>query len=115
MILGTQTITVTGPPARNRKGAATGPGTSREISGCKIQPLASQEMWEGPEGTITVAAMLFAPPDANLQPYEHIRYGTDEYGIVGKPQVIPDLHGVPHHYEVRLREVRGPVKDAQAG
>lgn len=115
MILGTQTITVVSPPSRNRKGAAVGPGSVRQVSGCKVQPLASQEMWEGPEGTITVAALLFAPVDAALKPYEHILSGADEFGIVGKPQVIPDLHGVPHHFEVRLREVRGPTKDAQAG
>lgn len=115
MILGAQTIIVVAPPARNRKGVATGPGKERQISGCKVQPLASQEMWEGPEGTVTVAAMLFAPVTANLQERERIRSGGTEFGLVGKPQVIPDLHGVPHHYEVRLREVRGPTKDAQAG
>lgn len=115
MILGAQTITVVTPPPRNRKGVAAGPGMVRQVEGCKVQPLASQEMWEGPEGTVTVAAMLFAPPDAHLRERELVTLGTDEYGIVGKPQVIPDLHGVPHHYEVRLREVRGPTKDAQTG
>lgn len=115
MILGGQTITIVGDPVRDRHGDPIGEGASRQVHQCRVQPLASQEIWEGPEGTVTVAAMLFAPPDAALVEREHIHCDLGEYRIVGKPQLIPDLHGTPHHYEVRLREVRGPVKDAQAG
>ena len=115
MILGAQTVTVTPDDTRDRHGDPVDQGQPRKVKGCKLQPLASQEMWEGPEGTVTVSAVLFAPVSAALRPREHVRYGTDQYRVVGKPQPIPDLHGVLHHYEVRLREVRGPIKDAMAG
>lgn len=115
MVLGGQTITITTDPVRDRHGDPVGEGTTRQVHKCRVQPLASQEMWEGPEGAITVAAMLFAPPDADLQPRQHIHSNVGEFRVVGKPQLVPDLHGTPHHYEVRLREVRGPIKDPGAG
>lgn len=89
--------------------------TQHDISGCRLQPMATEEAhFTGSSqggGTardaIVTRWMLFTPPGPDLTPYDRVRHGGVDYEVEGQVRNWPSPTGALVHSEVVLRRVDG--------
>lgn len=76
------------------------------VSGCSVQPGASEEALLGRQGS-TVRWTVFMPPGVTISAYDGVRHNSVIYQVDGEPKVWPSPTGGLSHIEVLLIDRKG--------
>lgn len=80
--------------------------TRRQVAGCSVQPLGTDELLSDVDRVIT-RWKLYAPAATALTTADAVESNGLLYEVDGDPQVWSDTRGVPHHLECLLRRATG--------
>ena len=70
---------------------------SRSVSGCSFQPVQGSTAWTDPRQAVSVRAVLYLPPETDIQAGDRVSYGGMTYGIDGAPQIVTSPTGAVSH------------------
>lgn len=113
MTLGAQTVTLVsvGEDAtdRDENGQPRETRTETPITGCRFRMVGATETTT-PGDRVVESWKLTAPPYPvallTATSRDRLRYGADEYAIVGSPRKVLDLDGSVHHVSVTAQRSR---------
>lgn len=80
--------------------------TTKDISGCSMQPSSTSLSTDGRVMAISDEYTLFAPVDADIEDGDRIEYGGNSYEIQGAVRKQPAALRL-EHIEIRLRRYEG--------
>ena len=80
--------------------------TSLVISGCSVQPAATEMSQDGRVLGILDGMTAYLPPGADVQEGDRIIYGNDTYVLDGAPRVWEAAYNLSH-VQIRLRRWSG--------
>lgn len=84
----------------------TSPATS-SITGCRVQPLSSEEVLEHRTLGSEVTFRLLAPRDADVLPGDRVVFDAVTYEVEGAARRHRSPSGVANHAEILLRRFDG--------
>ena len=78
-----------------------------EIAGCSMQPASTSLSEDGRVLGISDLYTLFAPPDADIEAGDRIRFDGKVYEVYGDVRVQPSATGWLDHIQIILRRYHG--------
>ena len=108
-MLSPHTITILSPTVTvDRKGARQGSwaNPAQRTAAGFVQPRGSSEDHQPESERVTSTHALFTY-DQNITAQDRIRFGGQDFLIIGEPSNHPDAQGVFHHAEASLQIVTG--------
>lgn len=76
------------------------------VGGCVLQPVQGATAWTDPTQAVTVRAVLYMPPDADVRPDDRITADGHVYAISGAPMAWQSPTGAIDHIEASLVDWR---------
>lgn len=105
-----QTVTVRRAPYTEQRGTKVrdwSKASEHDVPGCSFQAGTGSTTWTDDRHPITVDAVLYAPPGADIADGDRIVAAGAEYSIQGAPVAWQSPTGSVDHVEVRLVTWRG--------
>lgn len=78
-----------------------------DIGGCSMQPASTSLTEDGRVLGISDLYTLFAPPDADIEAGDRIRFNGKVFEVAGEVRVQPSATGRLDHIQVTLRRYHG--------
>lgn len=80
--------------------------THHTISGCSVQMRETSTSYDAREA-VSVRAVIYLPPDADIEAHDKVVYETVEYAIDGAPLLLKSPTGRLTHKKATLIDWRG--------
>jgi hypothetical protein len=105
----TDDVIVTRPALKAERGTQVNDwanATTHTVSGCSVQPVQGSTAWTDPRQAVTVRAVLFAPPNADIQSGDRIEYAGQKFSVDGAPMPWKSPTGAVSHVQCSLVDWR---------
>lgn len=101
-----RTVIIERAPYKDSRGTKVrdwaGTLTKTTVSGCELQPVASDTAWTDTSQAVTIEARLWLPAGTDIQPDDRVEAGGVLYAIQGAPKPWQSPTGAVDHIECDL-------------
>lgn len=86
---------------------STPPATTKDITGCSVQPASTSLSEDGRILGIMDGLTVYCPPGADVQAGDHIIFNSKTYEISGEPRAWKSATGMVSHIQLNLKRYSG--------
>ena len=102
-------VTVRRAPYKEQRGTRVRDwenATEHTVEGCSVQPASTSTQWTDPRQALTVRAVLYAPPGADIVEGDRIDFAGASYALDGAPLEWRSPTGAVSHVQAQLVDWR---------